>query len=97
MAVLTNQDYGELRLSVYRQGLGKEELKAELTALPDKSTLTAMFQDIEDSMTSLFTSPSASGIKTIIDSSLGVTTTQTLASKIFAGYLKWKIRQVLGG
>lgn len=88
MATLTPQDYGEIRLAVYRLGVGKEELKA-LPALPDKAHLLAAFQSFEDDMTTAFP-----GIKSNMDTALGVTTTQTLARKMFAAYLRWKLKQL---
>lgn len=91
MAALTNSDYAELRDSVYRFGAGKEELKA-LGSLPSKAQVLAMFQAQEDHFVSSY-----STIKGLIDAQLGVTTTNPLAQKLIAGYLRWKIKKILGG
>lgn len=88
MATLTPQDYGEIRLAVYRLGAGKEELKA-LPALPNKAQLMAAFQSFETDMTNAFP-----GLKANMDAALGVVTTQTLARKMFAAYLRWKLKQL---
>lgn len=90
MATLTNADYAELRDSVYRFGAGKEELKA-LGSLPSKAQVLAMFQAQEDHFVSDFAT-----IKALIDTELGITTTNPLATKLIAGYLEWKVKKILG-
>ena len=90
MAALTPTDYGEIRNSIYRAGLGKEELKA-LPALPTATQLLAAFQSLEDDMVSFFPT-----LKAGIDTELGLTTSNMLAQKIVAGYLLWKIKKLLG-
>lgn len=88
MATLTTSDYKEIRATVYRLGAGKEELKA-LSALPNKAQLMAAFQSFENDMTAAFP-----GIKSNMDTALGVVTTQTLARKMFSAYLRWKLKQL---
>ena len=80
--------YSELRDSVYLAGAGKEELKA-LPSLPDKPHLLAAFQSIED-----FLVGNSPVIKSSMDVALGITTSQALFRKIFAGYLSWKVKNL---
>jgi hypothetical protein len=88
MALLTPNDYKEVRSAVYRRGAGKEELKS-LAVLPDKAHFLAAFQSFENDMTAAFP-----GIKSNMDAALGATTTQGLARKMFAAYLRWKLKQL---
>lgn len=88
MADLTPH-YAVLRRAVYQAGLGKEELKA-LPTLPNKGELLAAFQAMEDYMVGT----AAPAIKADVDAALGLTTSQALFRKLFAGYLSWKLRNV---
>lgn len=92
MAVLTSDDYREMRQYIYRNGFGKEELKAR-ASLPNEAQQLAVFQALEDATVSHFTGT----IKPAIDNNIGgAATTLVLAQKIYAGYLRWKIDQILG-
>ena len=90
MATLNDQDYGQIREALYRKGVGKEELKA-LGSLPSKAQLKAAFQSMENDTVASFSS-----VKSNMDTALGVTTTTTLAQKLYAAYLRWKINKLLG-
>lgn len=90
MAILTATDVGEIRDSIYQVGLGKEELKA-LPAIPSQSQQTTAFQSLEDRLVTLF-----STLKSDIEAAFSFTITSTLAQKIVAGYLRWKIKKLLG-
>ena len=84
--------YRELRKSVYAAGLGKEELKALIGGLPDKSEMIAAFQGLEDAVVAAYPN-----WKSDLQTNLGgVTLTNPAAQKIIAGYLKWKIKNLLG-
>jgi hypothetical protein len=85
MAVLTNDDYGQMRRSVYRAGQGKEELKA-LAGLPNETELRAAFQVIEN-----FWSNNATQVKSDVEAALGRTITNSLARKIHLAWLIWKV------
>lgn len=87
MAVLTDQDYGEIRDAAY-QGVCKADLKA-LAALPSKTQFKAAFQSMENDMVSAFP-----GIKSNFDAALGVTTSANLGRRLFAAYLRWKLKQM---
>lgn len=90
MAILTDKDYGEIRDSIYRKGVGKEDLKS-LATLPSKAQLKAAFQSLENDMVAAFPS-----MKANVEAALGVGITNALMQKLLAGYLVWKIKQVLG-
>lgn len=85
MAILTNEDYGPLRKSLYRAGFGKEELKALLGGLPSEAQLLAAFQVIED-----LWADNAVQIKADLEAALGRTITNALAKKIGRAWLEWK-------
>jgi hypothetical protein len=85
MAALTNEDYGQMRRSVYRTGQGKEELKA-LAGLPSESELRAAFQVIEN-----FWTNNAAQVKSDVEAALGRSITNALARKIHLAWLIWKI------
>jgi len=90
MATLTMADAGEIRESIYQVGLGKEELKA-LPAIPSQSQQLTAFQALEDRLITLFPT-----LKIDIEIAFGLTVTNILAQKIVVGYLKWKIKKLLG-
>jgi hypothetical protein len=92
MAALTADDYRQIRKSVYSPGHGKEELKAR-ASLPNETQAMAVFQALEDATIAHFTAT----IKPAIDANIGgAATTTILAKKIYAGYLLWKINELLG-
>lgn len=84
MAVLTNDDYGQIRESLYKASFGKEELKA-LPNLPSEAQLKAAFQAIED-----FWANNAATLKTNMETALGRSITAALARKIGRAWLEWK-------
>ena len=84
MAILTDADYGALRDALYRKGAGKEELKA-LPVLPNKATLRAMFQAIEDN-----SQASRVSIKSALDTAAGFVTSLALARKVYLAYIAVK-------
>jgi succinylarginine dihydrolase len=84
MAVLGNDDYGQIRESLYKAGFGKEELKA-LPNLPNEAQLKAAFQVMEDLWTN-----NAATVKTNIETALGRSITAALARKIGRAWLEWK-------
>ena len=84
MAILTDADYGAIRQALYRKGAGKEELKA-LPALPNKATLRAMFQAIEDN-----NQASRAAVKAAVDAAAGFVTSAALARKLYAAYVAVK-------
>ena len=98
MAVLTNQDYADLRNEWYRSGFGKEELKA-LPALPSSTQIKAAFQAIEDTFTTAVIPQGAVGmtvigaIKLQFDSALGVATSQALFISALRVWFRWRDRQ----
>lgn len=84
MAILTDTDYGNIRRTLYRKGAGKEELKA-LPALPNKATLRAMFQAVEDNSLA-----SRAAIKAAIDTAAGFITSPAIARKLYLAYVAVK-------
>jgi hypothetical protein len=84
MAALTDIQYGEIHNLVYRQGQGKEELKAHPT-LPDQAHLKAAYQVLEN-----FWEDNKAAVKAALDTALGVTTTGAEAKKIGLQFLIWK-------
>ena len=84
--------YRELRKSVYATGLGKEELKALTGGLPSKAELLAAFQGLEDAVVAAYPTWK-SGLEADLG---GVTLTNPAAQKLIAGYLRWKIKNLLG-
>lgn len=89
MAVLTSQQYHDLRRAVYTKGSGKEELQA-LPALPNESQFLAAFQAIED-----FWENNRAALKTAIEAALGQAITNACARKILIAWLQHKLR--IGG
>jgi hypothetical protein len=85
MAVINNDDYGQMRRSVYRAGQGKEELKA-LAGLPNKTELRAAFQVFEN-----FWTNNAAQLKSDLETALGRSITNALARKIGRAWLEWKL------
>ena len=86
MAVLTDQDSGEILRILYQNGVGKEELKAQFATLPSKSQFKNAFQVIE----SLW-SDNAATVKSDVETALGGSVTGALAKKIGRAYLEWKM------
>lgn len=84
MGILTSEDYTELRKIIYRQGVGKEELKA-LPYLPNKNQLKAVFQEIED-----YWENTQATLKSDMDTAMGQTITNALAKKFGKAWMKWK-------
>lgn len=84
---LTWSDYEELRKELYRNGAGKEEMKA-LLVLPTKAQLLATFQAVdtfwEDNRTLLFAQMRAA---------YGQNISPMLAKKISLAWLKFKIKK----
>lgn len=87
MAQLTNDDYRELRRTVYRWGDGKDELKARPN-LPSETELRGAFQAIED-----WWSDNQASLKAAIDAAIGFTTSAALARKIGKAWLIWKFKK----
>lgn len=86
MATLTDENYSELRNTVYRKGQGKEEMKA-LPSLPSKAQLKGAFQALED-----WWQTQKPLVKADIDTAYGQTTSATLAKFIFKAFFLWKTR-----
>jgi hypothetical protein len=84
MATLTDEDYTELRRTIYRPGMGKEELKT-LPYLPNKIQLRAGFQAIEDGYEAV-----RAGMKSDLDAALEQTTSIELAQKFEVAWAKWR-------
>jgi hypothetical protein len=87
MSTINAAGYGFIRDYLYRDGFGKEELKAH-ASLPTDAKFWAAFQVLED----VWETNKAS-LKSQVDTALGFTTTATEAKKILAAWLSWKIKQ----
>ena len=90
MAILTKEDYIALRNTIYRQGFGKEELKA-LPTVPNKTDLMNMFQACEDWFTNGFNNVPTTSLKSALETGLGQSITLDLAKKVIQVWFKWKI------
>lgn len=84
MATITDQDAGEILRNLYRQGVGKEELKA-LANLPSKTQFKAACQEIED-----FWTGGEAQLKTDVEAALGTSITNALAKKFRRAFFMWK-------
>jgi hypothetical protein len=80
MAVLTAADYNQIRSALYREGQGKEELKAH-AALPNEVALKAGFQALEDRWEA-----TRASYKTNFDAAAGLTTTANEMGHIFEAW-----------
>lgn len=88
MAVLTDSEYGALKRALYTKGKGKEELKALVGGLPNKTQTKAAFQSLEDNISTAFTS-----FKSNCESYIGTTLTVSQAKKINAVFIQSIIDQ----
>ena len=89
MANLTWDDYRDLRSHLYRQGSGKEELKA-LSRLPNKNELMSMLQAIEDWFTNGFLNVPTKSLKEAFETGLGQAAPNQLVHKIVGVWFRWK-------
>ena len=96
MATLNWNDYKELRRAAYRQGYGKEELKA-LPRLPNKNELMSMFQAIEDWFTTGFSGVPTTSLKAATEAGLGQSMPNPLVQKVTSVWFTWKSKKLLGG
>lgn len=80
MAVLTAAEYKAIRVTLYRTGQGKEQLKA-LPNLPNKAMLLAIFQAIEDN-----SQASRVEMKAAMDAAAGFTLVSALAIRLYRAY-----------
>ena len=84
MAVLSTNDYQQMRQYLYRKGFGKEDLHL-LAGLPTKAQLLGAFQAVEDN-----NQASRTVIKNAIDAAIGFATSVSLAKKIYQAYVNVK-------
>lgn len=92
MAILNAADYRDIRKTIYRVGFGKEELKALTGGMPNETQLLAGFQSMEDRLVAQF-----ANFKTDFQTAIGgKTITNAGMQKVLAGYLVWKINNLLG-
>lgn len=92
MAILTSEDYREIRKFLYQKGLGKELLKL-LPNIPNKTQQLAIFQAVEDRMVAAALL-ARSDIETILGQQLGVdaqTRNDTLRA-IIRAWMRWRDR-----
>jgi hypothetical protein len=84
---LTDTEYGELRNATWRDAVTKAQLKA-LPALPNRVTLTAIFQAIDD-----FWEANRATLKADMDAAAGATIPNPLAKALGKIWLLWKFKR----
>ncbi len=82
--MITDSDYGDLRNASWQDATTKARLKA-LPSLPDKPTLKAVFQALDD-----FWEANRLVLKADMDAAAGVTLPNPLAKALGKIWLAWK-------